>query len=543
MPLGSLARTAEARTQDEFPAPRFPSGVAVAPTVLLVVLLVAAASLLGLRSSGGGQGGGLGPVGWPGLLPGIAVTAVALWVYLTLLVLVVRPVQRLRDVVVAGHYSDGSACRSRIREIDRVATALDMHRPGVRRSGAHRRPRMSLRMLLIVITVALVGWLTAAFAVAASGQTISPAELVTDSREDAASAAAALRHGLQDGLSGLQAVSGSARSALIGDLRTAAAGTLAVRPIFQAVHAVDQAGRPVTSVGSGSRLDGPTPQAGIAQLNSVGSEPIVVATAPIGDGAYSLVAEYDIRALNALLDHSEAPTRVLDAGLRTVLSSGGYQAFTELSDPVLRDAATTALNEGPTTTTQVINGVPSAVASHPVGFNDAAATLGWVVLQDQSLGAAGFAQDVTDRAALVVIGTSIGAVLLAFAWMYVATVRPLRQLGDHAEAIARMRDGGPVPEPVAPQRIDEVGAIAAGLNRLLIVATRNPLEDTHVLPTISPRPPAVRSASGPSARRIPGPRSCPRPVQVSLAPDVVATAIFTARSVAPPAAMTEVGST
>ena len=536
MPSNSLART-----EDEFPAPRFPSGVAVPPTVLFLVLLVAAASLLGLRSPGGDQGSGLGPVGWPGLLPGIAVVAIAVWVYLTLLVVIVRPVRRLRDDVVAGHHRDGSARRSGIREIDRIATALDTHRPGVGRNGGHKRPRLSLRIGLLVVTVALVGWLSAAFAVAASGQSTSSAELMVGSRETAASAAADLRHGLQEGLSGLQAVSESAPSTLLGDLRTAAAGTLAARPIFQAVHVVDQAGRPVTSVGDGSRLDGPPPQAGITQLNSAGSEPIVVATAPIGDGTYSLVAEYDIRALNALLDRSEAPTRVLDTGLRTILSSGGYQAFTELSDPLLRDAATTALNEGPTTTTQVINGVPSAVAGHPVGFNDAAATLGWVVLQDQSLSAAGFAHDATDRAALVIIGASIGAALLAFAWMYIATVRPLRQLGDHADAIARMLDAGPAPEPVAPQRLDEVGAIAAGLNQFLIVATRLPSQDTQVLPMISPRA-SARSASGAPARRGPSPRPRPRSAPACSDPDAVATAVLPARSATPPA-LAEVGST
>ena len=513
MPTHSPARADPGLDEHKFPAPRFPAGVAVPPTVLLVVLLVAAVSLLGLRSPTTEAGSGIDPAGWPGLVPGLAVAAGGVGVFLILWVLVVRPVQRLHGGVAAAYSGGGGSIhRSGIREVDRVAVALRAHGARTGHAKARTRRRLPLTVCLTVVTVALVGWLGTAFAVVSSGHSAAAESVVTDGRQNAAGAAADLRHELQEGLSGLQAIASSTPSTSIGDLRTAAAGVLAVRPIFRAVHVVNRDGGPVTSIGSELSLTGP-PAAGVTQLNSSGPEPIVVASAPMGDGTHTLVAEYDVRALNTVLDRSGAPIRVLDSDLRTVLSSDGYQAFTELTDPVLRDAATTAFEEGPTSTTQVVDGVPSTVAGHRVGFNDAAAALNWVVLQNQSLGAARFAQDPIDRTAVVIIGLSVSAALLVMAWIHVAAVRPMRRLGDHAEAIAGMLDGGPAPEPVAPQRIDEVGAIAAGLNRFLVVVTRAPLEATQILPSVRLRPAIPRQSAVPSSWN-PSPRPRLRPPQL-----------------------------
>lgn len=63
------------------------------------------------------------------------------------------------------------------------------------------------------------------------------------------------------------------------------------------------------------------------------------------------------------------------------------------------------------------------------------------------------------------------AVLLILAYVYAVTARPLQHLASQAEAVAAA-DGRPTPEPVAPQRLDEVGAVAAGLN-LLTTAPRS----------------------------------------------------------------------
>ncbi|QJY45116.1 HAMP domain-containing protein [Pseudonocardia broussonetiae] len=495
-----------------------------------MVLLLAAVSLITLQVPGASApGGSVGPAGWPGLVPGIVVAVVAVGVFLALWALLVRPVQRLRrDVNAARH--GGSIHRSGIGEVDRVAVALRAHgaRAGHAKERTRRRP--SLRVGLAVLTVALLGWLGTAFLMVSRGHTATVADLVTDGRHDAADTAADLRHTLAEGLSGLQAIAGSTPSGSIGDLRTAAAGALGARPVFGAVHVVDRAGSSVVGVGGNLSLSGPPPEAGIRQLNFSGPEPIVVASAPIGDGPYTLVAQYDVRALNAVVDRAGAPTRVFDADLRTVLSNEGYQAFTELTDPALRAAAMRAFADGPTTTTQVIDGTPSAVASYRIGFNDDAAALNWVVLRNQSLAAAGFAQDPTDRAAVVIVGVSAGVALMVLAWIYIAAVRPLRDLGDHAEAIAAMLDGAPAPEPVAPQRIDEIGAIAAALNRSLVVVTRAPLEETQILPAIGPRP-AIPHQSR-SSPRGPSPRSGPAPLR--LGPEAGMTAVLPDRNAAGP---------
>lgn len=90
------------------------------------------------------------------------------------------------------------------------------------------------------------------------------------------------------------------------------------------------------------------------------------------------------------------------------------------------------------------------------------------------------------RPALVVTALGGGTVLLVLGHVHVATVRPLRQLARQAEAIAAARDGAGAPEPIGPQRLDEVGAVAASLNRFLASVTTptGPAAITALLPTV-----------------------------------------------------------
>lgn len=93
-----------------------------------------------------------------------------------------------------------------------------------------------------------------------------------------------------------------------------------------------------------------------------------------------------------------------------------------------------------------------------------------------------------DPVLLVSTALATGVVLLVSGQVYLVTVWPLRRLARQAESIAAARDGAGAPEAVGPQRLDEVGAITASLNRLLASVT-------------TPTGPAAITAQFPAIRR------------------------------------------
>ncbi|MGH3839994.1 MAG: hypothetical protein ACRDS0_00855 [Pseudonocardiaceae bacterium] len=409
-------------------------------------------------------------------MPGLGIAAGGLWAFVTLRALVVGPIRRLRDdlaCAISGPSGHGvrRIRRSAVGEVDRIAVAhtrwiwnVDVAVPSGR--------RIPVAAVLALVAVVLVGLLVASFMLV-DHQSTTRAKLLLEERHAGTTAAAKdLRWALNEGLSGLQAATVPEVGTSGTDLQATVTAVLATRPVFRSVYAIDGAGTVVAFSGSDpQRPMASPPAAGITQVNTSGAAPAVVASAPMNDRTHTLVAEYDPRALNKVLRRSGEPIRVLDSGLRTILSTGGYEAFTELTEPSLRAAASAALNDRPIVAIDTINDAASTVVAQRLGNDgDITAALGWVVLHNQDLAAAGFARNSLTRAALVITSLSWGAALLVLGWFYISAIRPLRRLGEHAEAIAAIRAGHPAPEPVAPQRLDEVGAIAAGLNRWLVTA-------------------------------------------------------------------------
>lgn len=125
----------------------------------------------------------------------------------------------------------------------------------------------------------------------------------------------------------------------------------------------------------------------------------------------------------------------------------------------------TALRSGTRgTRTRGTRGVPLNVVLLCVAGMQSAVLAGAVVLLNS--------QDTAETASLRVLVAAVfgGLTLLALGYIHVATVRPLRVLVSQAEELAAVRPGERAPEPIAPQRLDEVGAAAAALNRLLVSA-------------------------------------------------------------------------
>jgi hypothetical protein len=490
----------EPHQQDHvFPAPRFPSGVAVAPTMVLLVLLAAAACLIALETPAIDWPSGLttGFVELPAQLPGLALAVIALCAYFELRVFIVGPVRRLRDDLeaeVAGY--DGPVRRSILRETDRIAKALRLHP----RETAQKRRTIQSTVALWLVGVEVISCLATASMLVGNRAT-APEALAAEGQQITETVAAAVRHELEEGLAGLAGVAINGSSV---DVDTTAAQALAVRPIFRAVEVLDSSGHPVASSGDSIASFASTPPVGITLLNDTGAEPVLVAVTAF-EGGYSLVGEYDIRALNDRLRVANSRITVVDADMRTILSNVGYRAFTELSRPALRDAVTRAASATPTEPSSSVT-VGSLISAHRVGFQDATASLGWVVVQEQDVAAAAFARDPAGRAAMVISGLSAALVVSILCWMYVGTTRPLRRLSAYANAIAAASMGEATPMPMAPERVNEAGAIVAALNRHLVLVIR--ARNANAASTLEATAPIrVRSSVSMPAGYVPAPRT------------------------------------
>jgi hypothetical protein len=450
-----------------------------------------------------------GPPGWPGVVPAAAVALTAMWAWLTLRITMVGPVRRLRNTVLGG--SCGRPIRrSLVRDVHRIAVGVrEIGCPGPGRASRRDRwPRLSIVAVLVLVAVVVLGSLGFSYVVLSRTGVLNAEVLAVETAQDTTRAADRLRSALLSGLSTLQGVAGPAAGG--GDVKATASMVLANRPVFRAVYILDPSGRQVAAVGSPRGRPTPVlPPAGVGQLNTSGSAPLIVAVAPLYDGN-SLVGEYDPRALNDVLRDTGARMRVVDAGMRTVLSNHGYQAFSELRDPELRAAAATPAAAGPVPVAVVrpIAGADSTVVAQRVGEDgDPLAALGWVLVAHEDLSAAEFAHDPVSRGAAVVTGLGAGMTLALLGWVYVATVRPLRRAAAHAAAIGTARSGTAPATPAPAQRIDEVGAIITGLNRHLhsvsvtpptlqlslppsttpIAALRPPSRTPRITPTTGPR--------------------------------------------------------
>ena len=500
----------------EFPPPHFPSGVAVPPLALLGTLLIAAVGLATIRIEEPVVVLG-GPPGWPGAVPGAGIAVVAVWAWLTLHVTVVVPVRRLLRSMLP------RSCRRRVRrslvrDVNRILTSLrEIGRPA---SGRPPRrnwcPRLPMIAVLGLVGVVALGALGLSYVLLTRNSVVNAQVLAVETGRDAARAGDRLRSGMLGGLSTLQGVAGPAAGGG-ADLQAVVSRVLADRPVFRTVYVLDPSGRQVAAAGSTRDGDARVrPVAGISQLNTSGSAPLILGAVPLIDGKI-LVGEYDPRALCDLLRGGNAQMRVVDAGLRTILSNHGYRAFSELRDRELRTAA--AAGPTPVAAVRTVDNADAAVVAQRLGADgDPLAALKWVLVAHEDLRTAGFAHDPVGRGATVVTALAAGVTLALLGWMYVATVRPLRAAAAHAAAIAAARTGAPPPGPAPAERVDEIGAIITGLNRHLHSVTAVPPTSLRTIPlptipvgTFRPpgRSPGRTPATGPRRLVHRGSASCP----------------------------------
>ncbi|GAA1246972.1 hypothetical protein GCM10009609_08130 [Pseudonocardia aurantiaca] len=433
-----------------FPQPRFPAGVSGGPLALLAVEL---AGVAGLSAN----------------LPLAATLVLVGAVCQTLLWLgVVRPVRQLRDAMddilerSTRETPDDNPDRARRWQIAETARILAAMRrfTGSSRSATTGR-LLAMAVAPIVAGAILLGWgATAAAAILGAGLVQDPAATARQAGAAAAGRADELHAALRGGLTALERAAGPPTGQVVTAAAATVARALAAEELFRAVSIVDGSGRAIATAGHPQHPPTVSPGGSrVVQANDGGSEPIVLASTPMWDGASMLVGEFDPRALNDVVRAPGVRTRVIDPHLDTVLDTAGYLAFAKLEDPALVTVARGA-QQGVHVISLPADG--RAVTAQRVGGVDSPTDLGWVLVEDQSVAAAAFTADAGRRTALVVIGlvTSIG--VGALAWVGVTVVRPARRLARHVE---RLADGEPV-TPLAPQRLDEIGTAVAATNRL-----------------------------------------------------------------------------
>jgi hypothetical protein len=226
----------------------------------------------------------------------------------------------------------------------------------------------------------------------------------------------------------------------------------------------DAADHIVASTGETPRAD-TVPSVPLAQLNTSGPEPIVTASERTHDGRFTVVAEYDVRALNDVLRSADSPTEVYDGGARTILGSDGYLSFSVLDDPVLRRIGSEA-GIAAHAAVQDVAGADQLVGSQRVGRSEATAQLGWTVLQHRQVSTARYTVDPIGRAVTVIIGATALLVVGLLLWSYVAVIGPLGRVERWQAGIAA-KPKDPPPAGPPPPRLDEVGAVMAGLNHCM----------------------------------------------------------------------------
>ena len=326
----------------QFPHCRFPAGVSGGPLGMLVVLLAAAAALVAVAMGGDGQ--------WPDWrIPGtlLLVAAVGhglLWSG------VVKPVQRFRDEMARMAAEDSAAVvpRARAAELDRVAAALHRFAGLPPRERAHR-VRISLAVAPCVVAVLILAWAIPAAVMTIGGAASHADAVVRQAGAGASARAEELQAALRGGLAVLQRAADPPTGAAVTDPGSTVAQVLAAEGLFRSVSVVDGSGRLIATAGRRPSAPATVPprELRVVQANRAGSEPLVLASAPMWDGASSLVAEFDPRALNDLIRAAGVHTRVVDAHRTTVLDSSGYTAFAPLDDPALAALAGTALADVP----------------------------------------------------------------------------------------------------------------------------------------------------------------------------------------------------
>lgn len=421
------------------------SSAPVGDTGLVVV------SLLSAEVSEGTSGVG-------GILLGSSLLATALVSFLLMRKSLVRPVRALLSQAKADACGAQTSHRApmRIREAHRIARALALasgdHFPSAKRW----RPTV-LQGLTVAVVVALL-WPAAAAAVAFRAPDPKvPVQLVQDQESRAEETSSALGNLLNDGLATASRVSRAVNAQDVAQTKRILDRELGAEQRFRALYLVDRDGKVVTRAGRDPlRTVEPLPgEVGVHLDDAVDRLPVVYAFNQISDG-HAVVGEFDSDRLLGLVRRVDGRVRVVDADLRTILDSEGFQVFQPLQGELARDVAVDVLPGNTVGRSTTAGGKPALIAATGLTAPSTVAHLEWAIVVEQDVAVLRLPASVERRWTLLLAGAVVGIILLTHVWQLYIFVRPLRRLAFFSD---RMSDGT-LDLPVPPQRHDDVGAVA-----------------------------------------------------------------------------------
>ncbi|MEK8108258.1 hypothetical protein NKG94_31300 [Micromonospora sp. M12] len=256
----------------------------------------------------------------------------------------VRPVRSLLDQAKADACGATTRRRApmRIREAHRIARALALTSGDQYPPDRRWRPTV-LQGLTVAVVVAMLWPAAAAVLALQSPDPTIPVQLVRDEENRAEEASNALGHLLDDGSHRLPGFAGVSAKDLAQATRTLDR-ELADEQRLRAMYLVDRNGKMVAGAGRDPlRTVAPLPgEIGIHLDDAADRLPLVYAFNQLADG-YAVIGEFDPDRLLGLVRRVEGRVRVVDAELRTILDSEGFQAFQPLQGEVARSIAVDVL--------------------------------------------------------------------------------------------------------------------------------------------------------------------------------------------------------
>lgn len=399
-----------------------------------------------------------GTSGVKGLLLGLSLLVIATVSFLLMRMSLVRPVRALLAQAKAAACGIVTPNRTsmRIREAQVIDRALALT-SGERHTSDDRWRPTVMQGLAFALLLALL-WPVAAVALAF--QTPDPAvptQVVRDEENRAETASQTLGRYFHDGLAMVSDLSRSVDPTDLAHARRALAQQLAAEKRFRALYLVDRDGRTVAHAGREPlRTTEPVPsEAGIDFDDEIRRLPVVYAYKQIAEG-HAVVGEFDPDQLVSLVRRVVGRVRVVDAELRTILDSKGYQAFQPLKGDLARDVAVEVLPGTTAGRSSTADGRPALVAASGLTVPSTVAHLEWAVVVEQDPVALRLPEMIERRWTLLVAGAVVGTIVLTHVWQFYIFVRPLRRLAAHAGKMSE----GKIDVPVPPQRHDDIGAIA-----------------------------------------------------------------------------------
>ncbi|KJK41899.1 hypothetical protein UK23_39800 [Lentzea aerocolonigenes] len=382
----------------------------------------------------------------------IALLGVLLLAAVLLLAGLVGPVRRLReDALALASGQPGARMRRQwISETHRIAGAFQ--------PGARQRRLPSAVVAVVLAMMVLLAWSGAVLGTIGRHDVQVPGQAVQVTQRLAATTATGLRRSLQQSLTDLRSFAALVSGTDVAGFQPALQELTSRRERYRSVYVVDPDGRTLAQAGRAPlRAEEPLPPgSGLHQQSVAHRVPLIYATAPMPGSNYVVVGELDVVKLSALVRLPGGVGRLVDAELRTVAATVGYQAYEPLAAEPLRVNVSKTLKGVPDPAVWEVDGRTSVVASAALygskDFND----LQWAVVVEQPVSQLPLPGNHIRRTAWLAALVSSVVGLVAFGWFLLVLLLPLRRLAASADRLA----AGDTATVIYPQRPDEIGTVA-----------------------------------------------------------------------------------